>query len=247
MDTMRARLQELMTRVESQHVQARAAHVARMATLPPGTCDVCYGTRRDAHAGHHQPCRVCDPPPARIFAAGVPLEFHLSRLDNWEITSDTAPVHAKASAFLAGTRDLFITGGVGSGKTRLACAVANEAMVARLSARFCRVPMVLHQLQPGRSPEEVAALERQLFSARVLVLDDLGAERDVATDYTRRTLLMIYEERSDRGHRTIFTSNKTLGQLAEMQDDDRLVSRIAGRADVVTLATPDQRLVRRRG
>ena len=238
---MRARLAELMANMESRRVDAEAAHAARMAALPPGACEVCYGTRRDRDSG--QPCRVCDPP--LVFAAGVPVEFQRSRLSNWETNADTAPVHAKASAFLAGTRDLFVCGGVGSGKTRLACAIANDAAVARLSARFVRVPMILHQLQPGRSPEEVSALERQLFSQPVLVLDDLGAERDVATDYTRRTLLMIYEERGDRGHRTILTSNKTLSQLAEMQDDDRLVSRLAGRADVVTVTTPDQRLLRR--
>ena len=237
---MRARLAELMASMESRRVDAEAAHAARMAALPPGACEVCYGTRRDRESG---PCRVCDPP--LVCAAGVPVEFQRSRLANWETNIDTAAVHVKASAFLAGTRDLFITGGVGSGKTRLACAIANDAAVARLSARFVRVPMVLHQLQPGRSPEEVAALERQLFSAPLLVLDDLGAERDVATDYTRRTLLMIYEERGDRGHRTILTSNKTLSQLAEMQDDDRLVSRLAGRADVVTVTAPDQRLLRR--
>jgi len=237
---MRARLAELMASMESRRVDAEAAHAARMAALPPGTCQLCYGTRRDRESG---PCRVCDPP--LVCAAGVPVEFQRSRLSNWETNSTTASAHAKASAFLAGTRDLFITGAVGSGKTRLACAIANDAAVTRLSARFVRVPMVLHQLQPGRSTEEVSALERQLFSAPLLVLDDLGAERDVATDYTRRTLLMIYEERWDRGHRTILTSNKTLSQLAEMADDDRLVSRLAGRADVVTVTAPDQRLLRR--
>jgi len=238
---MRARLAELMASMECRRVDAEAAHAARLAALPPGTCAVCYGTRRDRESGH--PCRVCDPP--LVCAAGVPVAFQRSRLSNWETNSTTAAAHAKASAFLAGTRDMFITGAVGSGKTRLACAIANDAAVARLSARFVRVPMVLHQLQPGRSPEEMSALERQLFSQPLLVLDDIGAERDVATDYTRRTLLMIYEERWDRGHRTILTSNKTLSQLAEMQDDDRLVSRLAGRADVVTVTAPDQRLLRR--
>jgi DNA replication protein DnaC len=107
--------------------------------------------------------------------------------------------------------------------------------------------MVLHQLQPGRDVEEIADLERRLFTVDLLVLDDVGAERDQASDYTRRTLLMIYEERGDRALRTLWTSNKTLQQLGDMQDDDRLASRIAGRASVVRLEGADQRLRSVRG
>ena len=153
---------------------------------------------------------------------------------------------AKAQAFLGGARDLFLCGGVGAGKTRLACTIANEHRLKGKAALFVRVPMALHLLQPGRDVEEIADLERRLFETNVLVMDDIGAERDQATDYTRRTLLMIYEERGDRGLRTIFTSNKSIQQLAEMQDDDRLASRIAGRADVVLLTTPDQRMATRK-
>lgn len=83
------------------------------------------------------------------------------------------------------------------------------------------------------------------MTVSVLVLDDIGAERDQATDYTRRTLLMLYEARCDRNLRTVFTSNKSLQELSEMQDDDRLSSRIAGRCDVVKLTTLDQRVLRR--
>ena len=39
-----------------------------------------------------------------------------------------------------------------------------------------------------------------------MVLDDIGSERTLSSDYTRRTLLMLYERRCDRGLRTIWTS-----------------------------------------
>jgi len=82
-----------------------------------------------------------------------------------------------------------------------------------------------------------AALARVVVVAGRRQVDHLDA-------YTRRTLLMIYEERCDRGLRTVFTSNKSIQELAEMQDDDRLASRIAGRADVLKINTNDQRLRR---
>ena len=46
------------------------------------------------------------------------------------------------------------------------------------------------------------------------MLDDLGSERDAATDYTRRTLLMLCEARHDAGRRTVWTSNKAPSEIA---------------------------------
>ena len=124
----------------------------------------------------------------------------------------------------------------------MACAIANSLHQAGQLVLFARVPYLLHQLQPGHDNRE---LERQIEVVSVLVLDDIGAERDQATDYTRRTLLMLYEARLDGGKRTVFTSNKSIDELAAMQQDDRLTSRINGWSAVVNVTTPDQRTLRR--
>lgn len=221
---MRERLQELAE-------QRQREHLARMASLAPGTCERCYGNG----------CGDCNP--VETCASGVPYEFTHATLANFREDPGNKAALAKAHAFISSGRDLYLCGGVGAGKTRLACSILNAHFLN--AGRFLRVPLVLHQLQPGRESDAIEQLEHQLFTTPVLVLDDLGAERDQATDYTRRTLLMIYEERSDRGRRTIFTSNKSLQELGGMHDDDRLASRIAGRADVVKLTTSDQRMMRR--
>ena len=177
-------------------------------------------------------------------AEGVPYEFHGLTLDTYDERDGQRVAVQKAMDFacVESGRDLYLTGGVGAGKTRLAAALANTVHRKRQTVQFARVPLLLHQLQPGR---DNADLEERLMTVAVLVLDDLGAERDQATDYTRRTLLMLYEARHDAKLRTVFTSNKSIQEIADMQDDDRLASRIAGRADVVRLTTPDQRVVRR--
>lgn len=239
---IKTRLAALLEKAKIREAEDGAAHRARMATLPVGTCERCYGTMRVTRHGYGEACPVCDPP--ILHADGVPVEFHTSRFANFSEDDSNRAALTKAQAWLAGDLDLYLTGGVGAGKTRLACAIANASHEARKWPLFVRVPMILHQLQPGRPVEEIAALEDRLFSRPILILDDIGAERDMATDYTRRTLLMMYEERHDRGLRTVFTSNKTIQQLADMQDDDRLASRIAGWADVVRLTTPDQRMAR---
>lgn len=219
-----------------------------IAALPPGTlprrnpptplnCETCRDSGWVTVGEAIGKCPDC----RQGYADGVPYEFQQAALENYRDDAGNRAALAKARAFITGTRDLYLTGGVGAGKTRLACSILNEVFRRTRRALFVRVPMVLHQLQPGKDNTE---LESRLFSVPLLVMDDIGAERDQATDYTRRTLLMIYEQRGDRGLRTIWTSNKTIQQLSDMQDDDRLASRIAGRADVVLLTTPDQRLRR---
>lgn len=237
---------DMQARIETWRQRAVQEHADRMASLPPGTCERCYGTKTvDAGPLLPMPCPNCGDEPQQ-HADGVPYEFHSAQFGNFSPLSGNATALNKAVSFLAAgaTRDLFLSGGVGAGKTRLACSLLNEAYRRKQWCLFARVPMLLHQLQPGNK-EALTDLEHRLMHCDVVVLDDIGAERDQASDYTRRTLLMIYEERGDRGHRTIFTSNKSLQALAEMQDDDRLASRIAGRADVVHLTTSDQRLARR--
>lgn len=184
----------------------------------------------------------------QTWAPGTPREFQSATLDNYRPVPGNATAVRAAKQFVMGDRDLVLIGPVGAGKTRLACSVLNTLYAAQQFGWFQRVPLMLHQLQPGANDAEAVRetrdLERRLMTEPVLVLDDLGAERERATDYTRRTLLMVYEARHDAGLRTIWTTNKTIDDLAAMQDDDRLASRLAGWADIVELTCADQRLER---
>jgi DNA replication protein DnaC len=182
------------------------------------------------------------------FAAGVPAEFHAATFDTYSDLPGNERAVKAARAFLeAESGDLFVHGPVGSGKTRLACALINEHHRRHTSGWFARVPRLLFDLQPKRSGEGqdlAESLIDRAMTASLLVLDDVGADRDAATDFTRRTLLMIYEARGDAGLRTIWTSNLAMDQLAQFMADDRLASRIAGRSTVVDIRTADQRLAK---
>lgn len=194
----------------------------------------------------------------KTFADGVPLEFQAAILENYRELKGNSTALKAAKAFASSTQDLYLCGGVGAGKTRLACTLLNEAYAKGQPGWFVRIPMLLFKLQPARTDEAGVEAERllhRLSSEPLVVLDDIGAERDTASDFTRRTLLTIYEERGDKGLRTIWTSNlrleadlrqsqnphraKTLG---EFMSDDRLASRIAGRSEVIWLGAGDQRL-----
>ena len=178
----------------------------------------------------------------------VPREFRDARWSTWRKTADNRHALDAARDFVgAGDagQDLFLSGPVGTGKTRLACTVLNESWrQGERSVAFARVPILLYELQPHGSADTTETFGR-LAAAKLLVLDDLGAERDAATDYTRRTLLMLYEARHDAGRRTVWTSNKSPGEIGAFMGDDRLSSRIAGRCRVVELEGRDWRLLGR--
>lgn len=201
------------------------------------------------------------------YADGVPLEFRDAAMDTYRVQVGNKSAIATAKAFLAAsTGDLYLTGPVGCGKTRLACSILNDAYRTRRAGLFMRVPKLLLDLQlrfgvqqSAEDREDERRFVERLFTVPLLVLDDIGVEKP--SDYTTRTLYTIYEARHDAGHRTIWTSNLGLapepgprGQrpdrpptLTEFLGDNRLASRIAGRGPVVYLNVRDQRLPYRAG
>ena len=210
-----------------------------------GHCERTPGWRAVEVEGVHRLRRCSCWTAAHAAPPSVPREFRDARWATWRQTADNRHALDAARRFVGEKNagwDLYLCGPVGTGKTRLACTLLTEAWQSgERSAAFARVPLLLYQLQPHAAVETAEAFER-LTAAKLLVLDDLGAERDAATDYTRRTLLMLYEARHDAGRRTVWTSNKTPGEIGAFMGDDRLASRIAGRCQVVGLEGRDWRL-----
>lgn len=219
------------------------------AAVGCGVCEESPGWKRVTEGDGSSRLTRCDCwIDARPTAAeGVPLEFRTARLQTFKERPGNREARKAADAWLkAETGDLYLSGGTGTGKTRLACSLLNEIFHRTRTGLFVRVPKLLLDLQLGfradaddASRESEAAYLERLYAVPVLVLDDVGVEK--GSDFTRRTLQTLYDERGDRGHRTIWTSNLDLEQLAGFLDDDRLSSRIAGRASIVALGGDDWR------
>lgn len=113
---------------------------------------------------------------------------------------------------------LVFTGPVGSGKTFLACAIANELMEQEKQVLFLVVPDLLDELRATYDRKERSEnTEMDLLDAArtipVLILDDLGAHN--YTEWTRNRLYSIINYRMNHVLPTVITTNLEIHELEE--------------------------------
>ncbi len=117
------------------------------------------------------------------------------------------------------TDGLLFTGQVGSGKTFLACCIANALLKVRQRLLFAVVPDLLDQIRftydPGRGPGEPTEFDILDTARRIplLILDDLGAHN--YTDWTRNRIYSIINYRLNHRLPIIVTTNIVLEDLEE--------------------------------
>lgn len=191
----------------------------------------------------------------RTCADGVPVPFATARFANYELRQNNAHAIKAAREFLEGARQgLYLCGPTGTGKTRLASSLLNDAYDrGARGAMFVDVKYLiflqLQGIQDAAKKVEANALTDRCIAAELLCFDDVaGGEK--GSDHSRSVLLTVYDQRINAG-RSIWTSNLDLATLAAFLGDDRLPSRIAGEAgEPIELSGADQRLmhhVRARG
>ena len=141
-------------------------------------------------------------------------------------------------------RGIYVHGAVGSGKTHVAWALAQEWVdKGGRPPLFWNVSELIRSIKRdfGKHAYDRDREEEYIMQHRgMLFLDDLGAE--MATDFVQDTLYLIINRRYEEKLPTIITSNLDLGELSD-RVGDRIASRIAGMCDVVELEGGDRRLI----
>ena len=98
-------------------------------------------------------------------------------------------------------------GGVGTGKTFMACAIANALIANAISAKVYSVSEATAKLRAGRDNLD------DILNCSLLVLDDLGSESD--TPYGIELLYTIINARLEQKRPIIVTTNLSPRDLSE--------------------------------
>lgn len=115
---------------------------------------------------------------------------------------------------LAKNQGLLFYGGVGTGKTFTAACIANHLLNQRIPVIMTSFVKLLESMQ-GFSEDDSALIAR-LNRAKLLIIDDLGAER--STDYALEKVYDIVDSRYRAKLPIILTTNLSMTELKESTD-----------------------------
>jgi len=132
-----------------------------------------------------------------------------------------------------------LLGGVGTGKTHLLAAVANALMYTTARPLYCVVPEFLAFLRESFDAGQSESCSRRfelVRNAGVLLLDDLGAEKE--SEWTQEQLYRVINHRYNEGLPTLIASNLPLSEI-----EPRIASRLRDTriGQVIVMSGPDYR------
>lgn len=135
---------------------------------------------------------------------------------------------------------LLFWGNVGTGKTFLAGCIANALMEKNIPVLMTSFPKLLNALGGLYSGEKNEYL-KSLNQYRLLIIDDLGVERD--SPYVLETVYLVIDERYKSGKPFIITTNLSLEGLRNPADLEhgRIYDRIMERCVPVAFSGKNYR------
>ena len=135
-------------------------------------------------------------------------------------------------------KGLLLYGQCGTGKTYAACEVANALIDKGYSVLVTNFARVLNSLQGTFEKQDYID---ELNSNSLLILDDLGIERD--TPYAREQVYNIIDARYRAGLPMIITTNLTMDKIKATQDIDnmRIYDRILERCFPIEVSGENRR------
>jgi DNA replication protein DnaC len=164
----------------------------------------------------------------RILEARFPVRRTLDEFDFHAIPSlNPAKVMDLARGeFIPRHENVALIGGIGTGKTHLALALALAACEQGYRVRFFTAAGLMNEFLEAQDAHRLSQLERTLSKLELIVLDEVGF-----VPFSQRGAQMLFTFISQRYQRTslMVTSNLTFGEWTEVFGDARLTSALLDR------------------
>ena len=150
--------------------------------------------------------------------------LHIKRMRDWTFANDDGknPAVAKAKAYVDAWDDmkssgigLMLWGGVGTGKTYLAAAIANE-LLDQGKRVLMRDFSEISNISIFDADEYVSSLS----SYDLVILDDLGAERK--SEFALQNVFNVVNRRWEYGKPMIVTTNLSIKEMKDLAAKDEL-------------------------
>lgn len=126
---------------------------------------------------------------------------------------------SKWPEMLASGTGLLLWGGVGTGKTYLAACIANALLDQGIPVLMTSFARILGSLPGPASGEQTGTID-QWMQYPLLIIDDLGIERD--TPYTMELVYHIIDARYRSGKPMIITTNLTMQELENPDSREKM-------------------------
>lgn len=177
-----------------------------------------------------------------IKSAQVPKIFSDIRAKDFKLTDNNRETAKTAIQSITKNNGLFIYGECGTGKTMLACIIANERAELLKSSMFIRAVDIFHELNPFFSQNKSETIRKRnlVLTTPCLIIDDLGAEKP--SDFTRAILFDILDFRMNEELQTVITTNFSIEELKkrinvkeELNLSDKIIRRITAACKLVEL------------
>lgn len=148
-----------------------------------------------------------------------------------------------ANSFNRNSKNIFMRGNTGLGKTHLSMAIARQVIENGFGVIYCSTPDIVSKIESEHFGKiEDGNTLNVLNECDLLILDDLGTE--FQTSFTRTTVYNIINSRLIINKPTIINTNLDFEELEKIYSP-RLVSRIMGEYVVMNFVGKDIRQAKR--
>lgn len=179
------------------------------------------------------------------------FEIKNSPRENYRNIKERAISFVNEGFYQQGGKGLLFTGHTGTGKTWMAECIAHELIIKGKTVAFVSAAAMFDKINEEKlasyGDESQETYFGLLKEADLLIIDDLGTETISEAKLSNLLQLLNVRSRLDQmsPHKTIISTNLSLGEIRDRYDD-RVLSRIIGGFLIFKFGGEDLRIITRR-